>query len=178
MRTMCDQAREQLSRQAADGETTLSFTLNGNPVTVTAQLKQRMLDVLRNTLGLTGTKEGCGVGECGACTVVMNDVAVDSCMVPCFQMQDADILTVEGLSQTQIGSTLQVCFVEGDAIQCGFCTPGMLMSAYALLKQNPQATREEIRTAISGNLCRCTGYVPIVNAIECAGWKILEDREP
>ena len=174
---MFDQVQKQASLQTDGDVAVLSFTLNGNPVTVQAPLKLRMLDVLRNSLGLTGTKEGCGVGECGACTVVMNGAAVDSCMVPCFQMHGAEILTVEGLSQTQIGSILQKCFVDGDAIQCGFCTPGMLMSAYALLMKNPEPTREEIRTAISGNLCRCTGYVPIVNAIETAGWKIREDRD-
>ncbi len=174
---MFDLENKQTNAQTDDKDILLSFTLNGNPVTVSVQLKLRMLDVLRNALGLTGTKEGCGVGECGACTVVMNGAAVDSCMVPCFQMQGAEILTVEGLSQTQIGSVLQKCFVEGDAIQCGFCTPGMLMSAYALLMQNPDPTREEIRTAISGNLCRCTGYVPIVNAIEHAGWMIREDSD-
>ena len=163
---------ERMKVRAADAAATLTFTLNGRPVSAQAAPGLRLLDVLRDVLGMTGTKEGCGVGECGACTVVMDGAAVDSCMVPAFQMQGADIRTVEGLSETEIGSVLQTCFVEGDAIQCGFCTPGMLMSAYALLLKNPSPTRDEIRTAIAGNLCRCTGYVPIVNAIERAGWEI------
>ena len=162
--------------KSAEQPLTMTFTLNGKKVTVQTVPMMRMLDVLRDVLGLTGTKEGCGVGECGACTVVLNGAAVNSCMVPAMQMLGADIRTVEGLSETEIGSVLQRCFVEGDAIQCGFCTPGMLMSAYALLMRNPAPTREEIRTAISGNLCRCTGYVPIVNAIERAGW-IVTGRE-
>lgn len=151
---------------------TLSFRLNGTDYTVETSAEKRMLDVLRNDLGLTGTKEGCGVGECGACTVVLNGEAVTSCLVLAGQMQGADIMTIEGMSETQIGSILQDCFVEGDAIQCGFCTPGFIMSAYALLLKNPQPTREEIREAVAGNLCRCTGYKPIVNAIEQAGLRL------
>ena len=163
---------ERMEAKAADAAQALAFALNGRPVSVQVAPGLRVLDVLRDVLGMTGTKEGCGVGECGACTVVMDSVAVDSCMVPAFQMQGADIRTVEGLSETEIGRVLQTCFVEGDAIQCGFCTPGVLMSAYALLLKSPSPTRDEIRLAIAGNLCRCTGYVPIVNAIERAGWEI------
>ena len=155
-------------------EIQISFRLNGKPYTVTTDPTKRMLDVLRNDLGLTGTKEGCGVGECGACTVVINGDAVTSCLVVAGQMQGADILTIEGMSETQIGRVLQECFVEKDAVQCGFCTPGFIMSAYALLTKNPHPTREEIRKAVSGNLCRCTGYIPIVNAIEAAGLKMEE----
>ncbi|MGN0784165.1 MAG: (2Fe-2S)-binding protein [Candidatus Aphodomorpha sp.] len=147
----------------------LSFRLNGKDYSIETQDNRRMVDVLREDLRLTGTKEGCGVGECGACTVVINGNAVTSCLVYAGQMQGADILTVEGLSETEIGSILQRCFVEGDAVQCGFCTPGFLMSAYALLQKNPHPTRDEIREAIAGNLCRCTGYIPIINAIEKAG---------
>ena len=147
----------------------LSFRLNGKDYSIETQDNRRMVDVLREDLHLTGTKEGCGVGECGACTVVINGNAVTSCLVYAGQMQGADILTVEGLSETEIGSILQRCFVEGDAVQCGFCTPGFLMSAYALLQKNPHPTRDEIREAIAGNLCRCTGYIPIINAIEKAG---------
>lgn len=147
----------------------LSFRLNGKDYSIETQDNRRMVDVLREDLRLTGTKEGCGVGECGACTVVINGDAVTSCLVYAGQMQGADILTVEGLSETEIGSILQRCFVEGDAVQCGFCTPGFLMSAYALLQKNPHPTRDEIREAIAGNLCRCTGYIPIINAIEKAG---------
>lgn len=147
----------------------LSFRLNGKDYSIETQDNRRMVDVLREDLRLTGTKEGCGIGECGACTVVINGNAVTSCLVYAGQMQGADILTVEGLSETEIGSILQRCFVEGDAVQCGFCTPGFLMSAYALLQKNPHPTRDEIREAIAGNLCRCTGYIPIINAIEKAG---------
>ena len=175
---MSEQVRGPVRDDLGVSRIELNFTLNGAHVTIEAEPSLRMLDVLRDVLGLTGTKEGCGVGECGACTVVLNGTAVDSCMVPCFQMNGADILTIEGLSQTQIGAVLQTCFVEGDAIQCGFCTPGMLMSAYALLLTHPTPTRDEIRAAISGNLCRCTGYIPIVNAIEQAGWQISSGEEP
>ena len=153
-------------------ELALAFRLNGRDYAVKTDSNKRMVDVLRGDLGLTGTKEGCGVGECGACTVVMDGVAVTSCLVVAGQMQGAEILTIEGMSETEIGRVLQDCFVEGDAVQCGFCTPGCILSAYALLKGNPHPTREQIREAVSGNLCRCTGYIPIVNAIEQAGLRL------
>ena len=146
----------------------ISFRLNNKEYQIEADPCDRMLDVLRNDLNLRGTKEGCGVGECGACTVVINGKAVTSCLVAAGQMDGADILTVEGLSQTEIGSVLQRCFIDNGAVQCGFCTPGMLMSAYALLQVNPDPSRDEIRQAIAGNLCRCTGYVPILDSIEAA----------
>ncbi len=150
----------------------LNFRLNGKDVSIEVDPGRRMLDVLREDLGLTGTKEGCAVGECGACTVVLNGEAVASCLVLAGQMDGAEIYTIEGMSETQIGRILQDCFVEGDAVQCGFCTPGFIMSAYALLKKNPHPTREQIREAVAGNVCRCTGYVPIVSAIEKAGEKL------
>lgn len=152
----------------------LRFTLNGKPMEVETQPAKRMLDVLRSDLSLTGTKEGCAVGECGACTVILNGEPVASCLVAAGQMQGAEILTIEGMSETLIGSVLQECFVEGDAVQCGFCTPGFIMTAYALLLKNPHPTREEIREAVAGNICRCTGYIPIINAIEQAGIRIRE----
>ena len=152
----------------------LKFILNGKPVETEAADNARLLDVLRDTLGLTGTKEGCGVGECGACTVILNGEPVASCLVAAGQMQGAEILTIEGMSETLIGRVLQDCFVEGDAVQCGFCTPGFIMTAYALLLKNPHPTREEIREAVAGNICRCTGYIPIINAIEQAGIRIRE----
>ena len=152
---------------------TITFFVNEKKVCLEEEPNRRLLNILRDELHLTGVKEGCAEGECGACTVVINGNAVTSCLVYAGQMQGADILTVEGLSETEIGSILQRCFVEGDAVQCGFCTPGFLMSAYALLMKNPHPTREEIREAVAGNLCRCTGYIPIINAIEKAGLTIV-----
>ncbi|MPM72511.1 Nicotinate dehydrogenase small FeS subunit [bioreactor metagenome] len=152
----------------------LRFTLNGKPVALETAPNKRMLDVLRGDLSKTGTKEGCAVGECGACTVILNGEPVTSCLVTAGQMQGAEVLTIEGMSETLIGRVLQDCFVEGDAVQCGFCTPGFIMTAYALLLKNPRPTREEIREAVAGNICRCTGYIPIVNAIEQAGLRMSE----
>lgn len=143
----------------------VSFTLNQRPVTVQLDPAARLVDVLRNQFRLTGTKEGCGVGECGACTVLMDGQAVTSCSVLAGQVEGKTVMTIEGMEETELGSLLQRCFVEEGAVQCGFCTPGMIVSAYALLSQNPSPSREEIRVAMSGNLCRCTGYVPIINAI-------------
>ena len=154
----------------------LSFRLNGKPYSVETQPMRRMLDVLREDLHLTGTKEGCGVGECGACTVVVNGEAVTSCLVLAGQMQGADIMTVEGLSETEIGSILQRCFVEGDAVQCGFCTPGMVLTAKAFLNRCKHPTREQAAAALSGNLCRCTGYTKIVDAVMAAA-KAMEETE-
>jgi carbon-monoxide dehydrogenase small subunit len=151
---------------------TLRFTLNGMNIALETAPNKRMLDVLRGDLGQTGTKEGCAVGECGACTVILNGEPVASCLITAAQMQGAQVLTIEGMSETLIGRVLQDCFVEGDAVQCGFCTPGFIMSAYALLLKDPHPTREEIREAVAGNICRCTGYIPIVNAIEQAGIKL------
>jgi aerobic carbon-monoxide dehydrogenase small subunit len=156
----------------------LRFMLNGKPVALETAPNKRMLDVLRGDLALTGTKEGCAVGECGACTVILNHEPVASCLVTAAQMQGGEVLTIEGMSETLIGSVLQDCFVEGDAVQCGFCTPGFIMSAYALLLKNPHPTREEIREAVAGNICRCTGYIPIVNAIEQAGIRVVAELEP
>ena len=149
-------------------KTEIAFRLNGTDYTIETDPGARMIDVLRDQLNLRGTKEGCGVGECGACTVVIDGEAVTSCLVSAAQMNGRDIMTVEGLSETEIGSILQKCFIQYGAVQCGYCTPGMLMSAYALLLRNQDPTREEIREAIAGNLCRCTGYIPILNSIEKA----------
>ncbi|NTW32009.1 MAG: (2Fe-2S)-binding protein [Bacteroidetes bacterium] len=126
----------------------------------------RLIDVLREHLGLTGTKEGCGVGECGACTVIMNGETVCSCIVLAGQLQNANIETIENIEKNYTLSRLQELFLKNGAIQCGFCTPGMLMSAKALLDKNPNPTEEEIKEALEGNLCRCTGYIPILNAIK------------
>lgn len=152
----------------------LNFSINGKSHSILADPRARMLDIIRNDLGLTGTKEGCGVGECGACTIILNGEPITSCLVLAGQMQDAEILTIEGMSDDEIGRVIQDCFVEGDAVQCGFCTPGFVLSAYALLKKNPHATRQEIREAIAGNICRCTGYIPIVNTIEKAARQLAK----
>jgi len=142
--------------------------INGEEKALWVNPNKRLLDILREDLSLTGTKEGCGVGECGACTIVVDRLAVNACLMTAAQMDGTEIWTVEGLEGLQIGAKLQDAFAQNGAVQCGFCTPGMLMSAYALLLKNPHPSEEEIRTAISGNLCRCTGYTPIVAAIEDA----------
>lgn len=152
----------------------LSFNLNGKNYNIEVDAGLRMLDVIRNELHLTGTKEGCSVGECGACTVVLNGEAVASCLLLAGQMDGATILTIEGMRELDLGSKLQDSFVEEDAVQCGFCTPGFVLSAYALLLKKPDASREEIREAVAGNLCRCTGYIPIVNAIEKTAKEICD----
>jgi len=142
--------------------------INGEEKLLRVNPNKRLLDVLREDLSLTGTKEGCGVGECGACTVVVDRLAVNACLMTAVQMDGTEIWTVEGLEALPIGAKLQEAFAQNGAVQCGFCTPGMLMSAYALLLKNPHPGEEEIRTAISGNICRCTGYTPIIAAIEDA----------
>ncbi|RPI00966.1 MAG: (2Fe-2S)-binding protein [Ignavibacteriae bacterium] len=125
-----------------------------------------LLSLLREELGLTGTKCGCEIGECGACTVLMNGHAVNSCLVLAPQIDGQEILTVEGLADGNRLHPLQESFLDHDAVHCGFCTPGMLMSAKELIDQNPNSTEEEIRTALSGNLCRCSGYQQIVDAVQ------------
>ena len=144
----------------------LSITVNGKEHKLKVSTTKRLLDLLREDLKLTGTKEGCAVGECGACTVIMDGKAVNSCMVLASQANGCEIMTVEGLEENGELSSLQKNFLESGAVQCGFCTPGMLMSAKALLMKNPNPTTEEIKEAIAGNLCRCTGYKQIVEAIE------------
>ena len=146
----------------------LSMRVNEKSCSVEAPPMKRLLDVLREDLHLTGTKEGCGEGECGACSVILNGEVVNSCLVPVCQAQSADILTLEGLARDRELTALQQAFLECGAAQCGICTPGMLITARALLDVNPHPTRDEIREAIAGNLCRCTGYVRIFDAIEQA----------
>lgn len=136
-----------------------------------------LLNFLRHDLKLLGTKEGCGEGECGACTIIMNGVAVNSCLILAVEAENAVITTVEGLSQGGELSILQSEFVAQDALQCGFCTPGMLMSARALLDRNSDPTETEIKEAIAGNLCRCTGYVPIITAISSTAKREREGRK-
>lgn len=152
---------------------TIHFTLNGKPVAIATAPNRRLIDLLREDLGLTGTKEGCGIGECGACTVLLNGQAVNSCLILAGQVDGAEILTIEGLAQNGQLHPLQENFIRYGAVQCGFCTPGILMSAYALLLENPHPTEDEIKEAIAGNLCRCTGYKQIVEAIEMSIGKEL-----
>jgi aerobic-type carbon monoxide dehydrogenase small subunit (CoxS/CutS family) len=146
----------------------LRAAVNGTDVSVDIAPDARLIDVLRNALALTGTKEGCAEGECGACTVVIDGVAVNACLVLAAQVQDKSVLTVEGLPSAGQPSALQKKFVELGAIQCGFCTPGMLMSATALLARSRKPSHDEIRGALAGNLCRCTGYAAIIEAVAAA----------
>jgi len=146
----------------------IKFEVNNQTYELEVDDSKRLLDILREDLGLTGTKEGCGVGECGACTVIMNGDAVNSCLILAAQVDGAKIETVENLDNDGVLNRLQKAFVENGAIQCGFCTPGMLMSAKALLDKNPHPTVAEIKDALEGNLCRCTGYVPIIKSVQLA----------
>ena len=144
----------------------VSFTVNGEPQEILVQPWHTLLDALRDELRLTGTKEGCGNGNCGACTVLLNGRAIDSCCMLAAEAQGQEVLTVEGLARNGVLDPLQEAFIAHDALQCGFCTPGLLMSARAFLDQNPHPNEQEIRLAIAGNLCRCTGYDKIVRAIQ------------
>ncbi|MFL6417398.1 MAG: (2Fe-2S)-binding protein [Bryobacteraceae bacterium] len=143
----------------------IEFTVNGNRRSVIVPPMKRLLDVLREDLGLTGTKEGCGEGECGACSVLVNDELVNSCLVPALQIEGATVCTVEELAKHGDLHPLQQAFAEAGGAQCGICTPGMLTAAAYLLKKNPRPTRTEVREGLSGNLCRCTGYEKIVEAV-------------
>jgi aerobic carbon-monoxide dehydrogenase small subunit len=153
---------------AAGTQTEIRFTVNGEPKTVRAHPMARLLDVLREQLGLTGAKEGCGEGECGSCSVLMDGALVNSCLVPVLQAQSAKIVTVEGLAQGSQLKALQQSLLEHGGAQCGICTPGILMAAHHLLNRTLQPTAEEIREGLSGNLCRCTGYAQICEAVEQA----------
>jgi carbon-monoxide dehydrogenase small subunit len=153
---------------------TIHTTVNGRPCALAVPPNQTLLDLVRDTLGLTGTKRGCEIGECGACTVLLDGVAVNSCLVLAPQADGRRITTVEGLADGDRLSPLQEAFLDHEAVHCGFCTPGTLLSAKDLLDHNPSPTEHEIREAISGNLCRCTGYVQIVEAIDAAAHKTRE----
>lgn len=146
--------------------------VNGRPVELTVAPNRRLLDVLRDDLGLTGTKEGCGEGECGACTVLLDGRPVNSCLVLAPEASGKKIVTIEGLSQNGRLHPIQQAFLEAGAVQCGFCTPGMILAAAALLEESPRPDERAIKTAISGNLCRCTGYVKIVEAVRLAAVKL------
>lgn len=148
---------------------TIKFNLNGKDVSVTTSPNKRLLDLLRDDLKMKSVKEGCGEGECGACTVIMNGEAVTSCLVLAGQAEGATIITLEGLAHDDDTlDEVQRAFVDAGAVQCGFCTPGMILSAKALLDRCPDASHDEIKRAMSGNLCRCTGYSKIIKAVEMA----------
>ena len=155
---------------------TIQLTINGEPVEAAVSTNQTLVQFLRDDMGLTGTKHGCGLGDCGACTVLMDGKAVNSCLVLAIQADGTDILTIEGLAENGKLHPLQQAFVDNGAIQCGFCTPGMILSAKALLDEKPNPSELEIRTAISGNLCRCTGYQKIVQAVDEAA-KVIRGGE-
>ena len=147
----------------------IKFVLNGKLVQVEVPSHWTLLRLLREKLGLTATKEGCGIGECGACTVLLDGMAVNSCLVLSPKVAGREVETVEGLGTRDNLHPLQKSFIDHGAVQCGFCTPGMLMSSKAFLEKNPHPSREEIKDAISGHLCRCTGYHQIIDAIEALG---------
>ncbi|MCD6142678.1 (2Fe-2S)-binding protein [Candidatus Bipolaricaulota bacterium] len=153
----------------------IKFTVNGESVEAEVDGSVRLLDLLRDKLFLTGAKEGCGEGECGACTVLLDGRAVNSCLVLAPQVDGKEVLTVEGLSRDGELHPIQRAFVEKGAVQCGFCTPGFIMSTYALLKDNPDPSDEEIMTALEGNLCRCTGYAKILEAVRYAAELMREE---
>lgn len=144
----------------------IEFVLNDQTVKVTADPAARLVDLLRCDLGLTGTKESCGVGECGACTVIMNGKAVNSCLVLAGQLAGSTVYTIEGLEKDGELAAIQKIFYKNTAIQCGYCTPGMILSAKALLMNNPYPTEAEIKTALAGNICRCSGYQQILRAVQ------------
>lgn len=146
----------------------VELRVNGETYQVSMDPWRTLLEVLRETLNLTGTKEGCSKGDCGACTVLLDGKSVNSCLILAIEVQGKDILTIEGLAQDGQLHPIQQGFIEHGAIQCGFCTPGMILSAKALLDKNPQPSEAEVRQAISGNLCRCTGYTKIIEAILAA----------
>ncbi len=158
-------------------EHTIKLKVNGISYDVRVQSKRSLLSVLRDDLGYIGVKEGCGAGECGACTIIMDGKAINSCMVLAVEADGSEILTIEGLSDGDNLHPIQKQFIEKGAIQCGFCTPGMILTTYEFLKRNPDPTEDEIKVAISGNLCRCTGYVQIIEAITAAAKEMKSNKE-
>ena len=144
----------------------IQLKVNGEMYTVQIDPAETLLHVLREKLGLTGTKEGCGEGDCGACTILVDGKSVNSCIYPAIQADGCEILTVEGVEKSEKLSAIQKAFVDHGAVQCGFCSPGMIMATAALLDENPSPTEEEIRRGLSGNICRCTGYQAMVDAVK------------
>ncbi len=154
----------------------ITLSVNGRAYDVAVENRTRLLDALRGVVGMTGPKEGCGTGDCGACTVLLDGKPVTSCLVLAVSAQGREITTVEGLAKDGALHPVQRAFVERGGLQCGFCTPGMLLSAKALLDEHPHPTRDEIRFALAGNLCRCTGYDKIVEAVERAAELLAAER--
>jgi carbon-monoxide dehydrogenase small subunit len=148
--------------------TSITFTINGASKTVEAPPLKRLLDVLREDLHLTGAKEGCGEGECGACSVLLNGELVNSCLIPVLQAKGTEITTIEGLAHDERMHPIQQCFLENGGAQCGICTPGMILATHHLLEKHPHPTLEQIQEGLSGNLCRCTGYIRIFHAVQAA----------
>jgi len=158
-------------------EDILRFTVNGEAVSVRAGAGWNLLRVLREGLGLTGAKEGCGAGECGACTVLVDGTAVNACLFPAMEAEGRSVVTIEGLAEPGGGGRLhpiQQAFVDHGAVQCGFCTPGMVLSAKALLDRSPEPDEAAIKTALAGNICRCTGYTQILEAVQAAAVTLRE----
>lgn len=153
----------------------VSFVLNGEPVSVRVDPFELFVDVLRDKLYLTGTKKGCSEGGCGSCTVLVDGAAVNSCLLPAMRVDGTSVETIEGVEENGELHPLQTSFIEKGAVQCGFCTPGMIMSAKALLDKNKSPSKEQILEAVSGNICRCTGYVKIEDAIEDAARTLRKD---
>lgn len=149
----------------------IKLTVNGDLYELLVEPNETLVDVIRNRLNLTGTKEGCGTGDCGACTVIFDGKTVNSCLMLAIEADGQEILTIEGIAKDDELHPIQKAFVEEGAIQCGYCTPGMVLSAKALLDENPHPTGEEIMLGIAGNLCRCTGYVKIIRAIQAVAAK-------
>ncbi len=162
----------------SDAVVEIGFALNGAAVTARVRAGELLLELLRAKFGLCGTKEGCGKGECGACTVLVNGRPVNACLYPAVELEDCRVTTIEGLAGPRGElSVVQQAFVDQGGIQCGFCSPGMILSAHALLERNPRPTEEQIRAALLGNLCRCTGYVQIVDSIQQAA-AVLRGEAP
>jgi aerobic carbon-monoxide dehydrogenase small subunit len=159
-----------------DNLTRIAFQLNGKPISLEVTPWDSALTVLRDLAGLKGTKEGCGIGECGACTILVDGRAVDSCLMFAPQLDGRDVETVEGLKQAESLHPLQEAFVSCGAVQCGFCSPGMVMSTKALLQKHPNPSREQVVEALAGNLCRCTGYNQVIEAIQTAANAASPDR--
>ena len=143
----------------------ISFDLNGQPVTISVEPNTSLLDAIRDTMGIKSVKKGCEQGECGACTVLIDGAPVTSCLVLAPQVEGRHVTTLEGLEMNPLMIDLREAFIENGAVQCGFCTPGMLISAYALLRDNPNPSEDDVKTGIEGNICRCTGYTKIIEAI-------------